>query len=194
MLTRRDFLQRTALATAALALPACAETTDVQSVVGEYPVGALESVPVIGQRPEWREFIILVWQWQNDVRADGALYERAGLHGFHIDRGVGEEEYVRLSLARKFPYYVDHAAGKGILYLYKDVQAGITAKPALQIRPHSLADPQTVTILEGRLRDNVGTTKHGLVYAYAFDDEISSGAFNNPVEVDIHPLSVAWYR
>jgi hypothetical protein len=194
MLTRRDFLQRTALATAALALPACAETTDVQSVVSEYPVGALESVPVIGQRPEWREFIILVWQWQNDVRADGALYERAGLHGFHIDRGVGEEEYVRLSLARKFPYYVDHAAGKGILYLYKDVQAGITAKPALQIRPHSLADPQTVTILEGRLRDNVGTTKHGLVYAYAFDDEISSGAFNNPVEVDIHPLSVAWYR
>jgi len=194
MLTRRDFLHRTALTTAALALPGCAETADVQSVVSEYPVGALEPVPLIGQRPEWRRFIILVWQWQNDVRLDGALYDRAGLHGFHIDRGVGEEEYVRLSLARRFPYYVDHAAGKGILYLYKDVQKSITRKPALQIRPHSLADPQTITTLEGRLRDNVGTTRRGLVYAYAFDDEISSGAFNNPVEVDIHPLSVAWYR
>src|SRR5512137_1635536 len=161
MLTRRDFLQRTALTTAALALPSCASTADVQSVVSQYPVGALESVPVIRPRPEWRQFTILVWQWQNDVRRDVALYDRAGLHGFHIDRGVGEEEYVRLSLARKFPYYVDHAAGKGILYLYKDVQKSITRKPALQIRPHSLADPQTITTLESRLRDNVGTTRRG---------------------------------
>ncbi len=194
MVSRREFIQRTALTTAALALPSCAATADVQSVVSQYPVGALESVPVIRPRPEWRQFIILVWQWQNDVRRDVALYDRAGLHGFHIDRGVGEEESVRLSLARKFPYYVDHAAGKGILYLYKDVQKSITGKPALQIRPHSLADPQTITTLKGRLRHNVGTTRRGLVYAYAFDDEISSGVFNNPVEVDVHPLSVAWYR
>jgi hypothetical protein len=194
MLTRRDFLQRTALTTAALTLPACAETAKVQSVVSEYPVGALESVPVIRQRPEWRQFIILVWQWENDVRVDGALYDRAGLHGFHIDRGAGKEEYVRLSLARQFSYYVDHAAGKGILFLDKDVQASITGKPALQIRPNSLADPRTIATLKGWLRDNVGTTRHGLVYAYAFDDEISSGAFNDPVEVDVHPLSVAWYR
>jgi len=194
MLTRRDFLQRSALATAALALPACAETVDVQSVVKDYPVGALEPVPVIRQRPEWTRFIILVWQFQNDVRVDGALYDRAGLHGFHIDRGAGAEEYVRLSLARGFPYYVDHAAGKGILYLHKDVQASISGKPALQVRPHSLADPQTIATLKQRLRDDVGTTKRGLVYIYAFDDEISTGAFNDPVEVDIHPLSVAWYR
>jgi hypothetical protein len=194
MLTRRDFLHRSALATAALALPACTKTVDVQSVVKDYPVGALEPVPVIRQRPEWTRFIILVWQFQNDVRVDGALYDRAGLHGFHIDRGADAEEYVRLSLARGFPYYVDHAAGKGILYLYKDVQASITGKPALQVRPHSLADPQTIATLKQRLRDDVGTTKHGLVYVYAFDDEISTAVFNDPVEVDVHPLSVAWYR
>lgn len=195
-LSRRELLQRTALAAAALALPAaCAGESDVSSALRRsYPVGALEAVPVLRQRPEWREFIILVWQWQTDVRRDAALYDLAGLHGFHIDRGVGEEESVRLSRDRHFPYYVDHAAGKGVLYLYKPVQASITGKASLQVRPYSLADPQTMATLKGRLRDNVGVTKQGLVYAYAFDDEISLGAFNNPVEVDVHPLSVAWYR
>jgi hypothetical protein len=151
-------------------------------------------VSVIRQRAHWKRFIILVWQFQNDVRQDTALYDAAGLHGFHIDRGQGEEERVRLSLERKFPYYVDHAAGKSILFLHKDVQASIARRAALQVRPHSLADPTTIETLKGWLRDNVGPTKKGLVYAYAFDDEISLGAFNDPVEVDIHPLSVAWYR
>jgi Beta-galactosidase trimerisation domain/Beta-galactosidase len=194
-LTRREFLERIALTAAALALPATGgESGEFDSSVGNYPVGDLESVPVIRQRAEWKQFIILVWQWQNDVRRDGALYDAAGLRGFHIDRGVGEDEKVRLSLERKFPYYVDHAAGKGILYLQKDVQASITRKPSLQVRPHSLADPKTIDTLKGWLRENVAATKKGFVYAYAFDDEISLGAFNNPVEVDIHPLSVAWYR
>ena len=194
-LTRREFLEGAALAAAALALPAMrGQSGEFDSSVGNYPVGELEPVPVIRQRAEWKQFIILVWQWQNDVRRDGTLYDAAGLRGFHIDRGVGEEEKVRLSLERKFPYYVDHAAGKGILYLQKDVQASITRKPSLQVRPHSLADPKTIDTLQGWLRENVATTKKGLVYAYAFDDEISLGAFNNPIEVDIHPLSVAWYR
>jgi len=157
-------------------------------------VGELAPVPAIRQRPEWTQFIILVWQFQNDVRRDGPLYDAAGLHGFHIDRGAGEEKKVRLSLRRGFPYYVDHAAGKGILFLRKEVQARITRQAALQIRPYSLADPNTIAALKGWLRDNVRTTQSGLVYAYAFDDEISLGAFNDPVEVDSHPLSVAWYR
>jgi hypothetical protein len=195
LLTRREVLERTVLAAAALAFPPVrAECASVHSAVSNYPVGELESVPVIRQRAEWKQFIILVWQWQNDLRRDGALYDAAGLHGFHIDRGAGEEQTVRLSLERRFPYYVDHAAGKGILYLHKDVQASLSRRSSLQVRPHSLADPKTIETLKGWLRDNVGTTKKGLVYAYAFDDEISLGAFNDPVEVDIHPLSVAWYR
>src|SRR5262249_46560072 len=125
---------------------------------------------------------------------DGPLYDEAGLHGFHIDRGADEEETVRLSLKRGFPYYVDHAAGKGILFLPKEVQARLTRQAALQVRPYSLADPKTIETLKGWLRDHIRTTKNGLVYAYAFDDEISLGAFNDPVEVDAHPLSVAWYR
>lgn len=35
--------------------------------IDNYPVGELEPVPVIRQRAEWKQFIVLVWQWQNDV-------------------------------------------------------------------------------------------------------------------------------
>lgn len=164
------------------------------SVAQDYPVGRLEPVPAVRQRPEWNRFVILVWQWQNDVRRDSALYEEAGLHGFHIDRGAGQEELVRLSLSRKFPYYVDHAAGKGILYLANSLRPRVTGRRELLVRPNSLADPENIRALEDQLRENVATTKKGLVYAYAFDDEISLGSFNSPAEVDIHPRSLAWYR
>src|SRR6266536_1936685 len=190
-LTRRQFVR----AVAALALTnVFTETADGASVVQDYPVGELQSVPVIRQRPEWKQFIILVWQFQNDVLRDVALYDQAWLHGFHIDRGAGEDEKVRLSLERRFPYYVDHAAGKGILYLSSDLQKNLSGKASLSVRPHSLADPKTIEALKSLLRENIATTKKGFVYAYAFDDEISLGALNNPVEVDTHPLSVAWYR
>ena len=70
----------------------------------------------------------------------------------------------------------------------------VIGKESLLVRPYSLADPSTIELLKSLLRVNVGTTKKGLVYAYAFDDEISLGSFNNPAEVDIHPLSLGWYR
>lgn len=160
----------------------------------EYSVGPLEPVAVIRQRQEWNRFTVLVWQWQNSVIRDRELYEEAGLWGFHIDRGEGEEDLVEFSLRNKFPYYVDHAAGKGILYLSSDLRPQVTGKRSLLIRPRSLADPDVIAELKGQLRANVRTTKNGLVYAYAFDDEISLGSFNSPAEVDVHPLSVAWYR
>jgi hypothetical protein len=159
-----------------------------------FPVGILEPVPAIQQRSEWNRFTILVWQWQNDVRRDLELYQQAGLHGFHIDYGSGEEALVDFSLKDKFPYYVDHAAGKGILYLSQSLRPQVTGKRSLLIRPRSLADPAVINELHDQLKANVATMKKGLVYAYAFDDEISLGSFNSPAEVDVHPLSVAWYR
>ena len=59
----------------------------------------------------------------------------------------------------KFPDHVDHAAGKGILYLQKEVQAGISRKSAMQVRPNSLADPATIERLKSLLRENVAITK-----------------------------------
>jgi hypothetical protein len=195
-LTRREFITSTTLAliSANASVGVLASAADKSFAAGTYPVGTLEAVPVIRQRPEWKRFIILVWQWQNDVRQDGRLYDLAGLHGFHIDWGATKDDLVRLSSRRQFPYYVDHAAGKGILHLTDDLRWSVIEKESLLVRPYSLADPKTIETLKALLRVNVGTTKKGLVYAYAFDDEISLGSFNNPAEVDIHPLSLAWYR
>jgi len=55
------------------------------------------------------------------------------------------------------------------------VQQTVTGKKVLFVRPHSLADPRSIAALKSQLRDNVAITRKGLVYAYAFDDEISPG-------------------
>jgi hypothetical protein len=151
-------------------------------------------VPAVRQRPEWKRFTIFVWQYKTDVTRDQALYEQAGLRAFHIDRGKGRENLVKFSLENSCPYYVDHVAGKGILYLNNALRAEVMGKSSLLIRPHSLADPEVIEELKRQIRQNVMATKNGLVYAYAFDDEISLGSFNSPAEVDVHPLSIAWYR
>ena len=155
---------------------------------------AINPVPYVRQRPEWNRFTIFVWQFQTDVLQDQALYREAGLHAFHIDRGQGEDDLVDFSIKNRLPYYVDHAAGKGILYLSNSLRPQVTGKASLLVRPRSLADPQVIAELQRQLRENIATTKKGLAYAYAFDDEISLGSFNSPAEVDVHPLSVAWYH
>ena len=162
--------------------------------INDYPVDRLAPVPALRQRGEWKRFTILVRQWQNDVRRDASLYKEAGLHGFHIEGGAGDDDLVSLSLKRQWPYYVDHAAGKGILFLSNALRPEVTNKAGLLVRPRSPADSKTLAELEGLLREDVAATKKGVVYAYAFDDEISLGSFNSPAEVDIHPLSVAWYH
>ena len=154
----------------------------------------IDPVPYIRQRPEWKRFTILVWQYQTDVIHDRSLYEQAGLRGFHIDRGEGKQELVRFSVENQFPYYVDHAAGKGILYLSAALRPQVTGKHSLLMRPRSLADPKVIAELKNHLKKNISVAKKGLVYAYAFDDEISLGSFNSPAEVDEHTLYIAWYR
>ena len=78
-MTRREFLTSTSLAllTAKVSSDTLASAAEINAAAKVYPVGPLEPVPAIRQRPEWRRFIILVWQWQNDVRQDGRLYELA---------------------------------------------------------------------------------------------------------------------
>ncbi len=155
---------------------------------------AVEPVPVIPQRPEWNRFTIFVWQYQTDILRDQSLYAEAGLHAFHIDGGRGKEAYVRFSTDNRFPYYVDHAAGKGILYLSSSLRPQVMGKRSLIERPRSLADPEVIAELQNHLRTNISTVKNGRVFAYAFDDEISLGSFNSPAEVDAHPRSIAAYR
>ena len=156
--------------------------------------GPLRNERAISTRPEWNQFRILVWQYKTSVLKDIDLYRRVGLRGFHIDRGAGKDKLVEFSIRERFPYYVDHTANKGFLYLKGNDVKTVTGKRGLVTRPHSLADPKTIDQIKQHIAHNIGTTRNGLVLAYAFDDEISLGSFVTPCDVDNHPLSIAWFR
>ncbi|MBN1546057.1 MAG: beta-galactosidase, partial [Syntrophaceae bacterium] len=157
-------------------------------------VGPITPVPPVTMRTEWNRFFILVWQYQTNIVNDLDLYRKAGFRGFHIDRGADAGKLIDISREAHFPYYVDHAADKGILYL-RDANIGnVTKKRGLATRPYSFADPQTLEKLRGHLKRNIATAKEGLVLAYAFDDEISLGHFTTPCDVDKHPLSIEWFK
>jgi len=154
----------------------------------------LEGVRGFQARPEWDRFKVLVWQYQTSVREDLELYRQIGLGGFHIDRGAGKEDLAAFSLKERLPYYVDHAADKGFLYLRKETRDAVIGKTGLVVRPNSLADPEVISKVKGHLERNIGATQKGLVLAYAFDDEISLGSYVAPCDVDGHPLSLKWFR
>jgi len=157
-------------------------------------VGPLDRVAAIPIRPEWNQFKILVWQYQTSVLKDIDLYRQAGLGGFHIDRGAGKSKLVDFSIKERFPYYVDHAADKGFLYLKGNSVKSVTGKRSLATRPYSLSDPKTIEKMKSYLARNIDTARNGLVLTYSFDDEISLGSFVTPCDVDKHPLSVKWFR
>jgi hypothetical protein len=154
----------------------------------------LDSVSGIIQRHEWNRFRILVWQYKTSILRDINLYRKVGLNGFHIDRGAGVRKKVEFSLKENIPYYVDHTADKGFLYLTGNNVVAVTGKRGLVIRPNSLADPDTIAKIKNLLHRNISATKKGYVLAYAFDDEISLGSFVTPCDVDKHSLSIAWFR
>ena len=98
-------------------------------------------------------------------------------------------------MRRQFPYYVDHAAGKGILHLTDRTGLGrLPNDGSLAPRPQSLADAATWERLVEQLRANLAVTRRGPVVAAAFDDEVSLGTFTSPKEVDASPQSIAMYR
>jgi hypothetical protein len=154
-------------------------------------LAALQSTEPVPPPPAWDRFVMLVWQYQTDVVRDRALYESVNLRGFHVDRE--DERLTAFGRETGWPFYVDHAAGKGILHLGRLAEP-LVKKPGIQVRPNSLADPGTRSKLKSLLKTHLTRAKGAPVVAYAFDDEISTGSFGSPVETDGHPLSIAAYR
>ncbi|MFH1823877.1 MAG: beta-galactosidase trimerization domain-containing protein [Candidatus Firestonebacteria bacterium] len=153
----------------------------------------LEKVNGVPPKEYWDKFVVLVWQYETDVRKDLNAYRSVNINGFHIDRGSGDKKLVEFSKENNIPYYVDHAADKGYLYLKKVDVDKIRKKKEVQIRPNSWKDPKVMEAMKSCLKKNISVTKNGLVLGYAFDDEISTGAFNNPIETDAHPASIKAY-
>ncbi len=153
--------------------------------------GGDDGVPPVPPPKSWDRFVMLVWQYQTDVTRDKDLYESLNLRGFHIDRD--NEKLQAFAKSSGWPFYVDHAAGKGILHLGKQADA-ILRKKEILVRPNSLADPKNIEQLKKTLSRSIAGAKGSTVVAYAFDDEISLGNFCSAVETDGHPLAIAAYR
>lgn len=140
-------------------------------------------------------FQILVWQYRTDAMADAGLYDSVDLRGFHIDRGDGQDRRAKWALESGRPYYVDHAAGKGILHLTERSGLGsIDRNGKRSDRPWSFFDPATLSEATARLQRNVPDVVNGPIVAIALDDEVSLGTFNSPLEVDFSKRALAAFR
>ncbi len=160
------------------------------------------------QRPAWKVagiparsidqaygFLILVWQYKTDAMQDSASYKQLNLHGWHIDYGQGQEAAAEFAIQKGWPFYVDHVAGKGILHLTPE--SGLKEIPTTGVaasRPWSLLDSKTMKTLKERLDKNLASIQKGPIVGVAFDDEISVGSFNSPLELDNSSLSLGIFR
>ncbi|MEM6363342.1 MAG: hypothetical protein AAF745_02875 [Planctomycetota bacterium] len=140
-------------------------------------------------------FAILVWQYQTDAIRDAALYDSIGLCGWHIDRGRGQKNRADWGLVNRRPFYIDHAAGKGILHLTPaSGLSEIATDGTPSSRPQSLFDIETQDTLKQQLNQNLPEVVNDATLAIALDDEVSLGTFNSPLEVDFSPASVRAFQ
>lgn len=147
----------------------------------------------------WKRFEMIVYQYKTPAPGPEAkrLYESLNLHALHLDNGFSDE-LLNFAKTNNYPYYVDHAAGKGDLYIRPDewqtffnLYRDNRSRP---MRPHSIWDPTVVARLKRNLRDNITRARTGPALAYAFDDEISVTSFTSPADVDWSPEGLAHFR
>ena len=147
----------------------------------------------------WKRFVLLVWQYKTPPPGPEAkrLYESLNLRGVHLDNGFSDE-LLTFAKRNRFVYYVDHAAGKGDLYLHRNewdaFLEGYRKDRRRPVRPRSIWDPAVRARLKERMRDNITRARTGPVLAYAFDDEISLTSFTSPADVDWSPEGLARFR
>lgn len=167
----------------------------VHSGIKDAITAGLTNVGTVSKPVAWDRFQIFVWQFKTNAQLDAELYQRVGLFAFHVDRGAGQDEKINWAIKENRPYYIDHAAGKGILHLTERSGLGkIRSDGSLQPRPQSLISNTSIETLTKRLSDNLRIAGKGPVAAIALDDEVSLGTFNTPMEVDSSPESVLLFR
>ncbi|GAA5508866.1 alpha-amylase family protein [Novipirellula caenicola] len=152
-------------------------------------------IETVNRPATWNRFRIFVWQFHTDATKDHKLYEQVGLNAFHLDRGEGKQSITRWSNEHKWPYYVDHAAGKGVLHLTNATGlSNLKTDGSLQPRPQSLITAKSIDSLCRTLDVNLAVANQGQIAAVALDDEISLASFNNPVEVDASAESINLFQ
>ncbi len=151
--------------------------------------------------PSWT-FMPWTHQWTIGYNDDSGHWSLAhGYNGAFVDRdGIGADglKSGRLDWINKFGlrFYVDHAAGKGLLHLWD----GDKLKPHLAelhgtgLRPVPL-NATTRAQLETLLRQHINAVKSSPQRAaYALDDEVSWGHFVHPAMWQITDDAAAYPR
>jgi len=116
---------------------------------------ALVSLPGLAAEIKTDGFRIFVWQYQTDVLEDYKLYRDLNIGGFHIDRGKGQHDRIRFSVENDFPFYGDHIADKGFLYLKGKDRDAVTQKSGLLVRPVCLSDSGVIREIKKHIHDNI---------------------------------------
>lgn len=142
----------------------------------------------------WNEWVLMPWRhrWPRPYGDELAgKMAQAGFNGGACDFVPRNDATLHDKYG--FLWYLDHAAGKGVLHLPDKWNTG--AYLAARRRPRCLLDPDFLDQLRGRLARSVRLSmKYPTRIAYALDDEISWSTLTNPCRWDNHPLSVYGFR
>ncbi|MEZ6196549.1 MAG: hypothetical protein R3F20_12620 [Planctomycetota bacterium] len=125
-----------------------------------------------------------------------AALRELGIAGTNVAGTASPAEQARHGI----PYYVDHVAGKGDLFLDEEAWRGAfegyarTREERFLVRPRSLADPAVVTRMNERMDAVLASALAGRPFALALDDEISLQRRSNAFDFDRSPALVAAWR
>lgn len=157
------------------------------------------ALPNAAATNDWKRFVMMVWQYKTPEPGPEAkrLYESVNLRGIHLDDGFSDQ-LLNFAKQNNYPYYVDHAAGKGDLYLKREEWDAFVKtyrdNRSRPIRPRSIWDAAVRARMSQKLRSNITRAKTGPVLAYALDDEISLTSFTSPADFDWSPEGLARFR
>jgi hypothetical protein len=140
------------------------------------------------------------WVWRHGgpplTKAYAKLLLKMGFSGVSVDLDEDPSKAAKLG----FPFYLDHAAGKGILHLRKKVfreafnrYERSRSKKDL-IRPFPLLSKKVQDILIQGLRRRVGRALSFGPRWISIEDEISTTRFINPIDFCFAPSTLAAWK
>ncbi|MCG3180711.1 MAG: hypothetical protein BIFFINMI_03074 [Phycisphaerae bacterium] len=161
------------------------------------------AVPQGGFDAAWPGYFVVPWRAGtpelNDATA--AAWKRDGIATLHLDKNFSPDE-IAWADKHGFSLYLDHVAGKGILYL-RERKELISRRPdkkwlvgpgLLLARPRCLHDPAVIAEMDGLVRRHVAGAKDHRPFCYSLDDEISTGDFVSASETCWAPASRPAFR
>ena len=146
----------------------------------------------------WQRFPVFVWFFGGPPQGEPAFdaLRRHGLLGCNVE-GSGTSD---LAAQSKCPFYVDHLAGKGDLFLHPEEVEADQKRLAADLlhyqpaRPNCFESADVVARLDRRVDDGVRRHASHRPLAYVLDDELSVTRGVNPLDYCFGPECLAGLR